>query len=85
VKLTYDVDADALYIRLREGVVAATEPVLGEASVDVDGEYRVIGIEVIDPDRLWPLDVILRGFPIEAADARQLLAFCPFRVRQPIM
>lgn len=80
MKLTYDLDADALYIHLRDGIAAATDAVDDQTNVDVDGKHHIIGIEVISPERMWPLDIILRRYDIDTTDARQLLVIYPGHV-----
>jgi uncharacterized protein YuzE len=48
VRFTYDDEADALYVMLREGVEVARSLVVDDDRViDVDGEGRAIGIEAL--------------------------------------
>jgi uncharacterized protein YuzE len=64
MRVTYDNQADAAYIYLREielGGAKATVPVIGEDSVlagevilDVDADGRLIGIEVLNAKRGLP-------------------------------
>jgi len=47
VRITYDAEVDALYIRFRETTTTTKE--LGEGiALDLDGEGRLAGIEVLD-------------------------------------
>jgi uncharacterized protein YuzE len=46
MKITYDPVADALYIRLKAGVIAKTKEE-GVCLVDYDAEGGVLGIEVL--------------------------------------
>lgn len=47
MRISYDSEVDALYIRFRETTVTTKE--LGEGiAVDVDAEGRLAGIEVLD-------------------------------------
>lgn len=74
----YDMDANALYIELVAGQKAAsTEEIDPGTLVDLDANGQVIGIEVIHPNRPWPLDEILDRFDIDPGDARQLRAYFP--------
>jgi uncharacterized protein YuzE len=50
--LKYDKMAKALYIQLRKGKVAETEPLNDSVFVDLDKEGRLIGIEVVLPKDL---------------------------------
>jgi uncharacterized protein YuzE len=47
MRITYDAEVDALYIRFRETTVTTKE--LGEGiAVDLDAEGRLAGLEVLD-------------------------------------
>jgi uncharacterized protein YuzE len=72
VKLIYDNEADALAIRLADGIVDRTIEVEPGTLVDVGAGGCVLVIEVIQPARRWPLDEVLRRFPITDADAAVL-------------
>ncbi|MFQ6074856.1 MAG: DUF2283 domain-containing protein [Candidatus Bathyarchaeia archaeon] len=50
--LRFDPKANALYVRIAEGRVAETEPLNDSMFVDLDGDGRVLGIEVILPKDL---------------------------------
>lgn len=57
MKLTYDHEDDALYVKLVEGErVSRTEQLDTGTLVDLDRFGRVLGIEVIRPARRWPLE-----------------------------
>ena len=45
--------------------------------VDLDAAGNVIGIEVINPDRPWPLEAILSRFAVSEEDAHELRAYFP--------
>ncbi|RLG53242.1 MAG: DUF2283 domain-containing protein [Thermoproteota archaeon] len=49
VSLEFDPSVNALYVRIREGKVASTEPLADNVVVDLDEEGRVLGIEVLLP------------------------------------
>lgn len=72
MRLAYDNEADALAITLREGLVERTHEVEPGTLVDVDVAGNVLVIEIVGPSRRWPLDKLLKRFPIDAADAAVL-------------
>jgi YD repeat-containing protein len=47
LKITYDPEADALYIRFGEGM-AKTEHVADGMAVDYDAAGRIVGVEILD-------------------------------------
>jgi uncharacterized protein YuzE len=48
MKIEYDQQADAMYIRLRVGVVAESEEVRPGVVLDFDTQGQVLGIEMLD-------------------------------------
>lgn len=73
MRLKYDAAANALYIRLQEGI----DPVRGVeidrgTIVDLADDDSVIGIEVLNPARTWPLTEIVDRFHID--DLNDVLA-----------
>lgn len=48
MKIEYDQHADAMYIRLRAGVVADSDEVRPGVVLDLDTDGRVLGIEMLD-------------------------------------
>ena len=48
MKIEYDQQADAMYVRLREGTVAESDEVRPGVVLDFDSNGRVLGIEMID-------------------------------------
>ncbi|MBK9441561.1 MAG: DUF2283 domain-containing protein [Comamonadaceae bacterium] len=48
MKIEYDQQADAMYIRLRAGVVAESDEVRPGMVLDFDAQGRVLGIEMLD-------------------------------------
>lgn len=56
MRYSYDTEAEALYLTLQDGIVARSQ-VLPEANlvVDFDSQGRPLGLEVIHPERPWPL------------------------------
>ena len=52
MKIEYDQQADATYIRLRAGTVAESDEVRPGVVLDFDSSGRVLGIEMIDASEL---------------------------------
>ena len=48
MKIEYDQQADAMYIRLRAGTVAESDEVRPGVVFDFDADGRVLGIEMLD-------------------------------------
>ena len=55
--LKYDASSKALYVRIRAGKVAETEPLNDSVFMDLDGAGRLLWIEVILPKEL-PAEVV---------------------------
>lgn len=81
ISQTYDVDADALYIELDNRAVARTVQIDSGTLVDLDDAGHVLGIEVIHPQRRWPLSAIIERFGITAESARELNTYFPMAVQ----
>jgi uncharacterized protein YuzE len=47
MKIEYDKEVDALYIRIQEKKVARTKEIEEGINLDLDAEGRVIGLEII--------------------------------------
>jgi uncharacterized protein YuzE len=77
VQVSYSESADALYIRLSREMVARTESLDTGTLVDLDTMGRPVGIEVIHPARIWPLEAILDQFSVSGDDAASLRALFP--------
>lgn len=75
ISQSYDLDADALYIKLADGQAARTAQIDAGTLVDLDSAGNVVGIEVIQPDRIWPLDKILARYGVSDDDARELQTY----------
>lgn len=76
MRLDYDLDANALYIQLMDDAESATTKEIDEETfVDLTSDGAVIGIEVISPDRKWPIGEILARFTFTDDDRQQLTAY----------
>jgi len=49
--ITYDKEADAVYIRLKKGVVFKTRPINDLTMVDLDKDNDVLGLELLDASK----------------------------------
>ena len=72
MKYSYDYDTKALYIELSDDPVDETHQLDAGTMVDLDESGGVVGIEVLRPGRPWPLDEIMKRFPL-AEDDKLLL------------
>jgi uncharacterized protein YuzE len=64
MRLSYDPQADAMYLRLSEDAVRESEEVRPGFVFDIDGEGRVVGIEILGVRRYarkLPLELTLDG------------------------
>jgi uncharacterized protein YuzE len=77
MRLDYDFDADALYVRLRDGEIARTEEIDDETFVDLASDGSLLGIEIISFQRAWPLGRIAERYEISPDDLRQLMLMFP--------
>jgi uncharacterized protein YuzE len=48
MKIEYDKDVDALYIRIQEKKVAQTREIEDGLNVDLDEQGKIIGFEILD-------------------------------------
>jgi uncharacterized protein YuzE len=72
--------AGTSYITLRpmsDGCVARTVEIDDDTNVDLDADGKLLGIEVLNTDRLWPLAEIVKRWDIDASDAAMLMAAYP--------
>jgi len=71
VRITYDREADALYIAFGDGPATVGQPqgyvqeVAEGIALDWDGEGRLLGIEILDASKKLPPEA-LRRFALEA-------------------
>ena len=56
MKITYDPEADALYIELRDARPADSMDVEEGVTVDLDNEGHIIGLEVLDASKRMTLE-----------------------------
>ena len=58
MKIEYDKEVDALYIRIQDKFVARTQEVSEGVNLDFDADGRLIGLEVIDAAKCYSLSDI---------------------------
>jgi uncharacterized protein YuzE len=75
MRLTYDLDAGALYIGLNEQDVARTRQIDDNTLVDLDAAGRPVGIEIASINHPWAADEVLQDFAIPERDAAQIRAY----------
>lgn len=75
MRLKYDLNVGALYVRLTDQPVARTREVDDNTFIDLDKDGRVIGIEVVSIAHPWALDEILGTYRIAADEEAQLRAY----------
>jgi len=66
--LEYDSSSNALYIRLKKGKVAESEPISDNLILDLNKRGEIIGVEVLGPT---PIDVTKISHPIKIITKKQ--------------
>lgn len=54
MKIEYDQEVDALYIRVQEKYVARTQEIADGVNIDFDEEGKLIGLEILDATERYP-------------------------------
>jgi uncharacterized protein YuzE len=75
MRLEYDLDVGALYIRLSDAEIASTREAGDNAAVDLDAAGGVVGIEVISTAYPWPLADILVSYDLPGDEEAQIRAY----------
>jgi uncharacterized protein YuzE len=75
ISQTYDLAANALYITVTDHQVSRTAQIDTGTLVDLDAAGAIVGIEVLNFDRCWPVDEILERFHIAPENAEELRAY----------
>ncbi len=55
MKIEYDREVDALYIRIQEKKVFKTREIEEGINIDIDENNKIIGLEVLDATKKYPL------------------------------
>ncbi len=66
MKLQFSDASEALYIKLTDEPVSRTAEVDSGTLVDLDRLGRIVGIEVVRPNRTWPLAEIAAEYSIDS-------------------
>ncbi len=75
MRLKYDLNVGALYIRLSDEPVARTVELDDNTNVDLDSAGLVIGIEVISIRHPWALSRVLQDHRLPAGEDVQLKSY----------
>jgi uncharacterized protein YuzE len=79
MKLEYDINAGALYIRLSDAEITHTAEAGDNAAVDLDATDGVVGIEVISVGYPWPVTEVLSTYSIPPQEAAEIRAYFCFQ------
>jgi uncharacterized protein YuzE len=74
VRIDYDLDAHALYVTITADPVASTVAIDDGTNVDLDQAGGIVGIEVVDYAKPWPLEQILAAYRVSPPHAACLRA-----------
>jgi len=55
MEITYDKDADAMYIKFREGEFSSNKVIDRETIIDLDKRGNILGIEILSVSKRIPL------------------------------
>ena len=58
MRIEYDPEADALYIRFRDATPAENVDIEDGMTVDLDAKKQLIGIELLDVSHRFPADTL---------------------------
>ena len=56
MEITYDKEADAMYIKFREGKFAKNKKIDDFTILDIDEEGNILGIELLEVSRRIPIE-----------------------------
>ena len=55
MKITYDAEADAMYIEFREGTFAGNKKIDEDTIIDLDNKGNILGIELLNVKKRIPM------------------------------
>lgn len=74
MNFTYDDEADALYISFNNSTKVITQSMSDLTMVDIDGDGKVSGIEILSPSRRdWKVREIMERYPLSVNESFFLL------------
>ncbi|EAZ93104.1 DUF2283 domain-containing protein [Crocosphaera chwakensis] len=71
-KITYDPDADAAYIRLRDSKIIDSETIGEGVICDYDENEQIVGIEILSVKKRTPEEIKTINIPLTTEDKQQL-------------
>jgi len=84
VRLEFDLNVGALYIRLSDAEIVRTREAGDNAAVDLDAAGGVVGIEVISAAHPWPLADIIASYDIPPAEEAMMRAYFRSQGTSPV-
>ncbi len=73
MKIEYDKEADALYIKLREASIEDNIDIEEGVTVDLDEKKHIVGIEILDASKRLSLkelvNITIENLPVEKVEA----------------
>ena len=78
IRIDHDLNTNAFYVHVTDLPVTRTEEVDSGTLVDLASDETVVGIEVVEASRPWPLSKILERFSFSESDADMLRAMFSF-------
>ncbi|MDJ0660310.1 MAG: DUF2283 domain-containing protein [Crocosphaera sp.] len=71
-KITYDPDADAAYILLRDSKIIDSETIEEGVICDYDENEQIVGIEILSVTKRTPEEIKTINIPLTTKDKQQL-------------
>lgn len=71
-KITYDPDADAAYIHLRDSKIIDSETIGEGVICDYDENEQIVGIEILSVKKRTPEEIKTINIPLTTEDKQQL-------------
>ena len=73
MRIEYDKEADALYIKLREASVEDNIDIEEGVTVDLDKKKHIVGIEILDASKKLSLEdlvnITIQNLPVEKVES----------------
>ena len=73
MRIEYDKEADALYIKLREASVEDNIDIEEGVTVDLDEKKHIVGIEILDASKKLSLEdlvnITIQNLPVEKVES----------------
>jgi uncharacterized protein YuzE len=76
LKIEYDKEADALYIKLREAIADDNVDIEEGVTVDLDEKRHIVGIEILDASKRLSLkdlvNITIENVPVEMVETSSI-------------